>query len=111
MYKKQTGGRGKFADIIVKVGPVDEGFEGSLQFIDKVKNGNIPKEYIPSVQKGFQAAMKNGVLAGFPVDTLKVTQILVFEQGRLAEQGRHEALLAQGGVYACLWQSWQQARQ
>jgi len=75
VYKKQTGGRGKFADIIVKVGPVDEGFEGSLQFIDEVKGGNIPKEYIPSVQKGFQAAMKNGVLAGFPVDTLKITLV------------------------------------
>ena len=75
VYKKQTGGRGKFADITVKVGPVDEGFEGSLQFIDEVKGGNIPKEYIPSVQKGFQAAMKNGVLAGFPVDTLKVTLV------------------------------------
>ncbi len=75
VYKKQTGGRGKFADIIVKVGPVDEGFEGSLQFIDEVKGGNIPKEYIPSVQKGFQTAMKNGVLAGFPVDTLKVTLV------------------------------------
>jgi len=75
VYKKQTGGRGKFADIIVKVGPVDGGFEGSLQFIDEVKGGNIPKEYIPSVQKGFQAAMKNGVLAGFPVDTLKVTLV------------------------------------
>ena len=75
VYKKQTGGRGKFADIIVKVGPVDEGFEGSLQFIDEVKGGNIPKEYIPSVQKGFQVAMKNGVLAGFPVDTLKVTLV------------------------------------
>ncbi len=73
VYKKQSGGRGKFADIIVKVGPVDEGFEGSLQFIDEVKGGNIPKEFIPSVQKGFQAAMKNGVLAGFPIDTLKVT--------------------------------------
>ena len=75
VYKKQTGGRGKFADIIVKIGPVDGGFEGSLQFIDEVKGGNIPKEYIPSVQKGFQAAMKNGVLAGFPVDTLKVTLV------------------------------------
>lgn len=75
VYKKQTGGRGKFADIIVKVGPVDPEFEGSLQFIDEVKGGNIPKEYIPSVQKGFAAAMKNGVLAGFPVDTLKVTLV------------------------------------
>ncbi len=72
VYKKQSGGRGKFADIIVKVGPVDEGFEGSLQFIDEVKGGNVPKEFIPSVQKGFQMAMKNGVLAGFAVDQLKV---------------------------------------
>ena len=75
VYKKQSGGRGKFADIIVKVGPVDEGFEGSLQFIDEVKGGNVPKEYIPSVQKGFQMAMKNGVLAGFPLDTLKVVLV------------------------------------
>ena len=72
-FKKQTGGRGKFADIIVRVEPVDEGFEGSLQFIDEVKGGNVPKEYIPSVQKGFQTAMKNGVLAGYPVEQLKVT--------------------------------------
>ena len=75
VYKKQSGGRGKFADIIVKVEPVDKDFEGSLQFVDVVKGGNIPKEFIPSVQKGFQLAMKNGVLAGFPVDTLKVTLI------------------------------------
>ena len=75
VYKKQSGGRGKFADIIVRVEPVDEGFEGSLQFIDEVKGGNIPKEFIPSVQKGFEKAMKNGVLAGFPVDKLKVTLI------------------------------------
>ena len=75
VYKKQTGGRGKYADIIVKVGPVDEGFEGSLQFVDEVKGGNIPKEYIPSVQKGFASAMKNGVLAGFPMEYLKVTLI------------------------------------
>ncbi|MFV0470516.1 MAG: elongation factor G [Paludibacteraceae bacterium] len=73
VYKKQSGGRGKFADIIVRVEPVSKDFEGSLQFEDVVKGGNIPKEFIPSVQKGFQAAMKNGVLAGFPVDTLKVT--------------------------------------
>ena len=73
VYKKQSGGRGKFADIIVNVGPVDEGFEGSLQFVDEVKGGNVPKEFIPSVQKGFQSAMKNGVLAGYPLDTLKVT--------------------------------------
>jgi len=73
VYKKQTGGRGKFADIIVRVEPADKDFEGNLQFIDMVKGGNIPKEYIPSIQKGFQSAMKNGVLAGFPVDSLKVT--------------------------------------
>ncbi|MEG2218780.1 MAG: elongation factor G, partial [Muribaculaceae bacterium] len=73
VFKKQTGGRGKFADIIVKVEPVDEGFEGGLQFVDVVKGGNIPKEFIPSIQKGFQTAMKNGVLAGYPVEQLKVT--------------------------------------
>ncbi|MGI6219347.1 MAG: elongation factor G [Bacteroidaceae bacterium] len=73
VYKKQSGGRGKFADIIVNVGPVDEGFEGGLQFIDEVKGGNVPKEFIPAVQKGFQTAMKNGVLAGYPLDSLKVT--------------------------------------
>jgi elongation factor G len=75
VYKKQSGGRGKFADIIVKVEPADKDFDGSLQFVDVVKGGNIPKEYIPSIQKGFQLAMKNGVLAGFPMDTLKVTLI------------------------------------
>ncbi len=75
VYKKQSGGRGKFADIIVKVEPADASFEGSLQFVDVVKGGNIPKEFVPSVQKGFLAAMKNGVLAGFPLDTLKVTLI------------------------------------
>ena len=74
VYKKQSGGRGKFADIIVNVGPVDEDFkEGGLQFVNEVTGGNIPKEFIPSVQKGFQTAMKNGVLAGFPLDSLKVT--------------------------------------
>ncbi len=75
VFKKQTGGRGKFADIIVRVEPADEDFEGSLQFIDEVKGGNIPKEFIPSIQKGFQTAMKNGVLAGYPLDRLKVTVI------------------------------------
>ncbi len=74
-YKKQTGGRGKYADMVLRVGPVDEGFDGSLQFVDEVKGGNIPKEYIPSIQKGFQVAMKNGVLAGFPVDQLKVVVV------------------------------------
>jgi len=73
VYKKQTGGRGKFADIIVRVEPADEGFEGDLQFVDEVKGGNVPKEFIPSVQKGFQKAMANGVLAGYAVDKLKVT--------------------------------------
>ena len=72
-YKKQTGGRGKFANIIVNLGPVDEDFkEGGLQFLNKVTGGNIPKEFIPSVQKGFENAMKNGVLGGFPMDSLKV---------------------------------------
>ena len=75
VYKKQSGGRGKFADIVVKVGPVDPDFQGSLQFEDIVKGGNIPKEFIPSIQKGFQASMKNGVLAGFPVDQLKVVVV------------------------------------
>ena len=74
VYKKQSGGRGKFADIIVNVGPVDDDFkQGGLQFINEVKGGNIPKEFIPSVQKGFENAMKTGVLGGYPVDTLKVT--------------------------------------
>ena len=73
VYKKQSGGRGKFADIIVNLGPVDEDFkEGGLQFLNKVTGGNIPKEFIPSVQKGFENAMKNGVLGGFPMDSLKV---------------------------------------
>ena len=73
VFKKQTGGRGKFADIIVRVEPADDSFEGTLQFVDEVKGGNIPKEFIPSVQKGFTNAMKNGVLAGYPLDRLKVT--------------------------------------
>ncbi len=73
VFKKQTGGRGKFADIIVRVEPADPDWEGGLQFIDEVKGGNVPKEYIPSVQKGFQTAMRNGVLAGYPVESLKVT--------------------------------------
>ncbi|MDE5980342.1 MAG: elongation factor G [Bacteroidaceae bacterium] len=76
VYKKQSGGRGKFADIIVNVGPVDEDYDihanGGLQFINSVTGGNIPKEFIPSVQKGFEAAMKNGILGGFPMDSLKV---------------------------------------
>lgn len=75
VYKKQSGGRGKFADIIIKFGPADEDFDGSLQFVDEVKGGNIPKEFIPSVQKGFEKAMKSGVLAGYPLDSLKVTLV------------------------------------
>ena len=74
VYKKQSGGRGKFADIIVTVGPKDEDYtEGDLQFINEVKGGNVPKEFIPSVQKGFQDCLKSGVLGGFPVTGLKVT--------------------------------------
>ena len=73
VYKKQSGGRGKFADIIVNVGPIDDDFEGTgLQFINSVTGGNIPKEFSPAVQKGFESAMKNGILGGFPMDSLKV---------------------------------------
>ena len=73
VYKKQSGGRGKFADIIVNVGPVDEDYkQGGLQFENKVTGGNIPKEFIPSVQKGFENAMKNGILGGVPMDSMKV---------------------------------------
>ena len=76
VYKKQSGGRGKFADIIVTVGPKDEDYkEGDLQFINEVKGGNVPKEFIPSVQKGFQDCLKAGVLGGYPVTGLKVTLI------------------------------------
>jgi len=71
VFKKQTGGRGKFADISFEIMPADDGFKG-LQFIDQVKGGNIPREYIPSVEKGFRLAMDNGPLAGFPVESLKV---------------------------------------
>ena len=72
VFKKQTGGRGKFADIIVEISPADEGVTG-LQFVDQVKGGNVPREYIPAVEKGFKSAMANGVLAGFEVPSLKVT--------------------------------------
>ena len=72
VFKKQTGGRGKFADIIVEIGPADEGVTG-LQFDNQVKGGNVPKEFVPSVQKGFESAMANGVLAGYEVQSLKVT--------------------------------------
>ena len=77
VYKKQSGGRGKFADIIVNVGPVDDDYDlknnPGLQFVNEVKGGNIPKEFIPSIQKGFENAMKNGILGGYPMDSLKVT--------------------------------------
>ena len=72
LFKKQTGGRGKFADIIVEIGPADEGVTG-LQFDNQVKGGNVPKEFVPCVEKGFQAAMANGCLAGYEVQSLKVT--------------------------------------
>ncbi len=73
VYKKQTGGRGKFADIVFTLGPADEDFEGEgLQFVDSIKGGRIPKEFVPSVEKGFKEAMKNGPLAGFTMDSLKV---------------------------------------
>ena len=72
VFKKQTGGRGKYADIIVEIGPADEG-ESGLQFINEVKGGNIPKEFIPSIEKGFKSAMANGVLAGYEVQSMKVT--------------------------------------
>ncbi len=72
-YKKQSGGRGKFGDIVFEMGPVDDDFEGvGLQFEDKIKGGRIPKEFIPSVEKGFKAAMKNGPLAGYEMDSMKV---------------------------------------
>ncbi|MBC31002.1 MAG: elongation factor G [Muricauda sp.] len=72
VYKKQTGGRGKFADIVFTMEPAEEGKQG-LEFVNEIKGGNIPKEYIPSVEKGFKEAMKNGPLAGFEMDSLKVT--------------------------------------
>lgn len=71
VFKKQTGGRGKFADIVVEIGPADEGVTG-LQFVDKVKGGNVPREFIPAVEKGFKIAMSNGPLAGYPLDNMKV---------------------------------------
>ena len=73
VYKKQSGGRGKFADIKFELSPVDSDFEGEgLQFINEIKGGNIPKEFIPSVEKGFSMAMSNGVLAGYPLNSMKV---------------------------------------
>ncbi|MFA6705567.1 MAG: elongation factor G, partial [Bacteroidales bacterium] len=72
VYKKQTGGRGKFADILFRLEPAEEGFKG-LQFVNEVKGGNIPKEFIAPIEKGFKLAMTNGVLGGYPVESLKVT--------------------------------------
>ena len=72
VYKKQSGGRGKFADIVVTIESAEEGKDG-LEFVNEIKGGNVPKEFIPSVEKGFQEAMKNGILAGFPMDAMKVT--------------------------------------
>jgi elongation factor G len=72
-YKKQTGGRGKFADIQFEIGPADEDWKGEgLQFVNEIVGGSIPKEYIPSVEKGFKAAMQNGILAGYTIDSMKV---------------------------------------
>lgn len=74
IYKKQTGGKGKFADVLFEIGPADEGVQG-LQFVNDVRGGNIPKEFIPAIEKGFKEAMQNGVLAGYPMDSMKVTVI------------------------------------
>jgi elongation factor G len=76
VYKKQTGGRGKFADIVFTMEPAEEGKSG-LEFVNVIKGGNIPKEYIPSVEKGFREAMKNGPLAGFEMDSMKITLRMV----------------------------------
>jgi elongation factor G len=73
VYKKQSGGRGKFADISITIEPVEDKEKEGLEFVDQIKGGNIPREFIPSVEKGFKEAMKAGVLAGYPVDSLKVT--------------------------------------
>jgi len=72
VFKKQTGGKGKFADITIELSPTDDGIRG-LQFINEIRGGNVPREFIPSVEKGFHEAMSNGPLAGFPLDSLKVT--------------------------------------
>lgn len=71
-YKKQSGGRGKFADIQIRIEPAEEGKTG-LEFVNTIKGGSIPKEFVPSVEKGFEMSLQNGVLAGFPMDSLKVT--------------------------------------
>ncbi|MFH0840991.1 MAG: elongation factor G [Bacteroidota bacterium] len=72
VFKKQTGGRGKFADITIELAPAEDGIRG-LHFVSEIRGGNVPREYIPSVEKGFREAMSNGPLAGFPLDSLKVT--------------------------------------
>ncbi len=72
VYKKQSGGRGKFADIVFEIGPADDEKKEGLQFVNEVVGGAIPREFIPAVEKGFKEAMKNGVLAGYPIDSLKV---------------------------------------
>ena len=72
-YKKQTGGRGKFADIVFTMQPASDETKAGLEFVNEIKGGNIPKEYIPSVEKGFKEAMKNGPLAGFEMDSMKIT--------------------------------------
>ncbi|MFA5557368.1 MAG: elongation factor G [Flavobacteriaceae bacterium] len=110
VYKKQSGGRGKFADIVFSIGPADE-VDGKvpmgLQFVNEVKGGNVPKEYIPSVEKGFKEAMKQGPLAGFEMDSMKVTltdgsyhavdsDSLSFELA--AKMGYKEAAKAAGAV-------------
>src|SRR5690606_36015556 len=72
VYKKQSGGRGKFADIVFTMEPAEEGKVG-LEFVNEIKGGNVPKEYIPAIEKGFREAMKNGPLAGFEMDSMKIT--------------------------------------
>jgi elongation factor G len=72
VYKKQSGGRGKFADIVVKISPQEDETKSGLEFVNSIKGGNIPREFIPSVEKGFKESMKNGVLAGFPIEAMKV---------------------------------------
>jgi len=74
VYKKQTGGKGRFADLVVEVGPADKGIKG-LQFINEIKGGNIPREFIPAIEKGLKAAMTNGPIVGFPMDSVKVRLI------------------------------------
>jgi elongation factor G len=75
VYKKQSGGRGKFADIVVKISPQEDSEKTGLEFINSIKGGNIPREFVPSVEKGFKESMKNGVMAGFPVEAMKVELI------------------------------------